>query len=129
MFDTNVDGAIIATLERRIKALNREGSYAPLEPQNSTINDSFMTDVMNRSVWAKVTSTVMSKGGDQVQLKNISTMWEKGEEKKMSNRPLSSQVSLFTSDPEATFRPQPGITSINTQYSGLWKTLETMLFE
>ena len=40
----------------------------------------------------------MSKYGDQVQLKNISTMWENGQEKRVSNRPLSSQVSLFTSD-------------------------------
>ena len=47
----------------------------------------------------KFTSTVMSKGGDQVQLKNISTMWENGQEKRVSNRPLSSQVSLFTSSP------------------------------
>ena len=31
MFEKNIDGAIIATLEQRIKAINREGSYAPLE--------------------------------------------------------------------------------------------------
>ena len=128
MFEKNIDGAIIATLEQRIKAINREGSYAPLEPQNSTINDSFMTDVMNRSVWAKVTSTVMSKGGDEVRLKNISTMWENGQEKRVSNRPLSSQVSLFTSDPEATFRPQPGITSINTQYKNSYMQYVTINF-
>ena len=39
MFDKAINGAITATLTNRENALNREGSYKPLEPQ-TTYNQS-----------------------------------------------------------------------------------------
>ena len=52
MFEKNIDKVItICTLEKESSSINREGSYVSLEPQNSNVNDTFMTDVMNRSVW------------------------------------------------------------------------------
>ena len=45
-----IDGQVTSTLKNRINVINREGSYHSLEPQNSNVNDTFMTDVMTKSV-------------------------------------------------------------------------------
>ena len=128
MFDKLIDGQVTSTLKNRINAMNREGTYAPLEPQNETINDTFLTDMMTKSVWARATSSTLSNDGGEVQLKRISTAWKNLQSRDPVNRPLSSQVSLFTSSPTATFRPHNGITSINTQYKNSYMQYVTINF-
>tara|TARA_B100001113_G_scaffold98900_1_gene79691 strand:+ start:341 stop:2584 length:2244 start_codon:yes stop_codon:yes gene_type:complete len=111
MFDKAINGSIINTLINRENAINREGSYKPLEPQNVSVRDAPMTDMLTRSIWARCTASVKDK--DTSKLVRISSAFKNG---KPINKPLASKVSLFTSDPSAKFRPHSGITSISTQF-------------
>jgi len=123
MFDKAINGAITATLTNRENALNREGSYKPLEPQNVSVRDASMTDILTRAVWARCTSSVIDSATGK--LVRISSAFKDG---KPINKPLASKVSLFTSDPNAKFRPHSGITSISTNFKNSYMQYITVNF-
>ena len=123
MFDKAINGSIVNTLINRENAINREGSYKPLEPQNVSARDASMTDILTRAVWARCTASVKDK--DSSQLVRISSAFKNG---KPINKPLASKVSLFTSDPNAKFRPHSGITSIRTNCKNSYNQYITINF-
>tara|TARA_A100001011_G_scaffold400709_1_gene517831 strand:+ start:6937 stop:9180 length:2244 start_codon:yes stop_codon:yes gene_type:complete len=123
MFDKAINGSIVNTLINRENAINREGNYKPLEPQNVSVRDASMTDILTRSVWARCTASVKDK--DTSKLVRISSAFKDG---KPINKPLASKVSLFTSDPNTRFRPHSGITSINTNFKNSYMQYITVNF-
>jgi hypothetical protein len=123
MFDfTHISANIQRTLHNRIKALNREEEYSPLEPRNLDSSAS-MDEMFTKSVWARVTSAIPAKDEKGNAIKDFFRISSAFKDEKAGtraidpiNKPITSKESLFTSDPNAVFRPHSGITSITTTY-------------
>ncbi len=109
----HIDKHVQKSLYRRIDALNRNGNFDILEPIGG-VDDPM--NFLTKSCWARVTSAVYGKNADGTKNDTpfrLSSAFKNGQP---LNRPLTSEVSLYTDDPNATFRPHSGITGISTNF-------------
>lgn len=113
---SQIPKSIQRTLFNRIDALNRQGDYDPLETK-SNIPDAAVSEMLTKSVWVTATSAVLDYTDEgklsSKQLLQISSAYKN---KQPINRPLTSNVSLFTNDKNAIFRGHTGISSVTTDF-------------
>ena len=123
---TYIPPTIQEKLYQRIQAINREGTnYSPLAPASDGVQDKSVSAMMAKACWARVISAVVYnptvEEGTQGppppaagKLFRMSSAFNT--DNTPLNMPITSQQSLFTNDPDATFRPHSGITSISTDF-------------
>ena len=119
-----IDKFVQRSLYNRIDALNRSGEFTPLEPMSDGFN---AMDFLTNSCWARVTSAIHGVDGDgkkKSELFRLSSAFKDGQP---LNKPLASQDSLYTNNPDTTFRPHSGIQSINTTYKSNYGIQETTI--
>lgn len=117
---SQINPNIQKTLFDRIDALNRQNDYDPLETK-SNIPDAAVSEMLTKSVWVTATASVLDykndgSGGltpDGNKLLRLSSAYQ---DKQPINKPLTSNVSLFTNDKDAIFRGHSGITSVTTDF-------------
>ena len=113
---SQIPKSIQRTLFNRIDALNRQGDYDPLETK-SNIPDAAVSEMLTKSVWVTATSAVLDYTDEgKLSSKQLLQILSAYKNKQPINRPLTSNVSLFTNDKNAIFRGHTGISSVTTDF-------------